>query len=45
MYCIDNEFDSIFLILLSYFPECLDLGSSCPRGETERLYMNFDTLV
>ena len=40
-----NEFNSIFLILLFYYPECLDFGAICPCRKTEGLYMNFDTLV
>ena len=33
--CPDNELNSNFLILLFYFPECLDLGAICPCGRTE----------
>ena len=35
MNCIDNEFNSIFLTLLFYFPECLDLGAIGPCGKTK----------
>ena len=46
MYCIDNDFNPIFfLILVILFSECLDLGAICFCGKTERFYMNFDNLV
>ena len=42
MNCIDNEFNSIFLTLLFYFPECLDLGAIGPCGKTKIVHEFWD---